>query len=185
MNNDGLCECGCGQPAPIAKRTVSARGRYLGQPMRFIRGHNSTGMDRSGPRKQQYREEDRGYETPCWVWQLKISNSGYGCATVKGKGRSAHRWYYEQANGPIPEGMQIDHLCRVRTCVNPDHLEVVTRLENMRRSRASKITLEQAREVYRRRMAGERARRIAADYGISVQTVYLIARLGPDAPRRA
>ena len=54
---------------------------------------------------------------------------------VQGKKELAHRIAYEAANGPIPEGMVLDHLCRSRNCVNPDHLEVVTHAENQRRGR--------------------------------------------------
>ena len=52
----------------------------------------------------------------------------------------AHRYYYEKLRGPIPEGMQIDHLCRLPACVNPDHLEVVTPTQNVRRGRSAKLT---------------------------------------------
>ncbi len=47
---------------------------------------------------------------------------------------SAHRFSFEMVNGPVPNGLELDHLCRVRRCVNPSHLEAVTRLENIRRS---------------------------------------------------
>jgi hypothetical protein len=66
---------------------------------------------------------------PCWLFSGAINSKGYGCLGD----RLAHRIAYEDANGPIPEGMQIDHLCRNRTCCNPAHLEPVTLQENMRR----------------------------------------------------
>jgi len=73
----------------------------------------------------------------CWMWSGPLDRNGYGRTTFKFDGslRGAHRWSYLTAIGPIPEGMQIDHLCRVRACVNPLHLEVVTFEENMRRTR--------------------------------------------------
>ena len=69
----------------------------------------------------------------CWLWQGVTSN-GYGRFPVKRDGKPryllAHRVAYEELVGPIPEGLQLDHLCRVHSCVNPDHLEAVTGSEN-------------------------------------------------------
>ena len=70
----------------------------------------------------------------CWLWTPPLDDSGYGKFSVSGKKVGAHRWAYEEINGAIPDGLQIDHLCRVRNCVRPDHLEAVTHLENVRRS---------------------------------------------------
>lgn len=80
--------------------------------------------------------EDRGYSSPCWIWQRAISSSGYGSARAPGCSPTtlAHRHSYEAFVGPIPAGLQIDHLCRCRVCVNPAHLEPVSRAENMRRA---------------------------------------------------
>lgn len=67
----------------------------------------------------------------CWLWVGNInSQTGYGRLGMDGKNHVAHRVAYELAKGPIPEGLVIDHLCRVRHCVNPDHLEPVTIREN-------------------------------------------------------
>jgi len=72
----------------------------------------------------------------CWLW-LGFLSSGYGRLTVTtSSGRktiAAHRFVYEQVNGRIPAGLLLDHLCRVRCCVNPAHLEPVTLKENIRR----------------------------------------------------
>ena len=65
----------------------------------------------------------------CWLW-TGARSSGYGRFRVGGRIIYAHRWSYEQVHGPIPDGLEIDHLCRVRHCVNPADLEVVTSREN-------------------------------------------------------
>lgn len=73
----------------------------------------------------------------CWYWMASRNWLGYGQwqPTARHKGtRLAHRWSYEFMVGPIPEGLVIDHLCGVRECVNPSHLEPVTQRENVLRS---------------------------------------------------
>lgn len=70
----------------------------------------------------------------CWEWTRGCATSGYGVVTLPGGGsRHAHRVVYELMVGPIPEGMEPDHLCKNKPCVNPAHLEPVTRSENVRR----------------------------------------------------
>jgi hypothetical protein len=70
----------------------------------------------------------------CWLWKLALNRDGYGCAQFKGRSYLAHRMMYEMLVGPIPRGLQIDHLCRIARCVNPEHLEAVTARVNTFRS---------------------------------------------------
>lgn len=80
---------------------------------------------------------DRGGDGNCWLWTGTLKSNGYA-SFYAGGGRGAskvyaHRYAYELLVGPIPTGSEIDHLCRTRHCVNPEHLEPVTHAENMRR----------------------------------------------------
>jgi hypothetical protein len=69
----------------------------------------------------------------CWLWIAATDRKGYGWVRYKTLGAGAHRHVYTILRGPIPEGLTLDHLCRLRCCVNPDHLEPVTGTENTSR----------------------------------------------------
>ena len=69
----------------------------------------------------------------CWLYLGPLQPDGYGGITFNGKTCRAHRVSYTIFKGEIPPGLELDHLCRVRCCVNPDHLEPVSRLVNVRR----------------------------------------------------
>lgn len=136
--------------------------------MRFRVGH----ANRLSP--VDYLEEDRGYTTKCWVWQKSINNRGYGVAYFKGGRGYAHRVYYERARGPIPDGLVVDHLCRVRACCNPDHLEVVTMTENLQRGHhRANLTREQVLELRRMFATGRYTRsQLAKHFSVSYSTVW-------------
>lgn len=70
----------------------------------------------------------------CWFWKgAKNGARGYGMFWNNGQMQVAHRYLYEAINGAVPIGFELDHLCRNKSCVNPNHLEIVTRQENTKR----------------------------------------------------
>ena len=80
----------------------------------------------------RYAEKIRP-EGECWVWNAYCMKNGYGLTSKNRRTVLAHRLIYEILVGPIQEGLELDHLCRVRACVNPAHLEIVTKGENLLR----------------------------------------------------
>lgn len=73
----------------------------------------------------------------CWPWTGGIDRNGYGYMWAASTTQTAHRVVYGLLVGPIPPGLELDHLCNIRHCVRPDHLEPVTTAENQRRRRHS------------------------------------------------
>ena len=73
----------------------------------------------------------------CWLWTGAVQSRGYGSVGIGGKTYLAHRVAYERFVGPIPEGLTINHLCGVKRCVNPAHLECVTLADNNAHARAT------------------------------------------------
>lgn len=152
----GYCQCGCGRRTELAKRNLPSRGYVEGQPLRFIQAHQ--------PRRYQpgYRVDP---DTGCWIWTGLRSTAGYGRT---GPSTFAHREYYEKANGPIPDGLSLDHLCRTPACVNPDHLEPVTHAENLRRGNSTKLTWAQVREI---RASSDSCSLLADRFGVAKTTI--------------
>jgi hypothetical protein len=115
----GTCHCGCLRKTTLFKHKDPTTGNVTVQPRRFIHGHN-------GRKRVRYIEVPTGYLTDCWLWQLAKTQAGYGkCRDTTGKLVMAHRFYYEREHGPIPPDRELDHLCRVRACVNWNHVEPV------------------------------------------------------------
>lgn len=117
------------------------RWRYHGDPLRGsqqlrtdLLGRFWAKVNEDGPLSETRPELGR-----CWIWEGELTWDGYGRVNLPSnwKGQrvkiAASVFAYEISIGPIPEGLQIDHLCRVRACVNPSHLEPVTASENNRR----------------------------------------------------
>lgn len=113
------------------------------------------------------RVEDRGYETPCWVWTGATTSAGYGHMRRGKTFVLAHVAGYEETHGPGPAGCEIDHKCEVKLCRRGSHLEATTHAENVRRGRSAKITAAIAAEIRRLRAGGARPRDLAVQFGIA------------------
>ncbi len=99
---------------------------------------------RGAPLAERIRFYSKVDENGCWRWQSSKAKDGYGRIGIRDGGRTryrpTHRVAYEVWRGTPPAGLELDHLCRVRDCVNPDHLEPVTHHENMRRGAQARKT---------------------------------------------
>ncbi len=158
------CACGCG--------AATRPGRI------FVNGHNG----RADPLKK-FTVEANG----CWFWIGTKDRLGYGLLKRDGRRHlRAHRVVYELLREPIAPGLEIDHLCRNTSCVNPDHLEPVSHAVNMQRGSSAKLTKLTAAKMRSEYLAapksptgrmkrGVRAT-IAARWGVSRGTVDAIAR---------
>lgn len=131
------CRCGCGQPTTIAPKTRKKYGWKKGEPIPYVKGHNGR-----APAELRFWAKVEGLDAEgCWLWTAG-TNYGYGQFNdgVTLRPVKAHRFAWELLRGSIPEGLVIDHLCFVRACVNPWHMELVTPSENARRVRANQHT---------------------------------------------
>lgn len=164
-NPSGLCLCGCGQKVALASKTSKRNGWVRGKPVKYLVGH-------------QHRKSPHEYiidtSTGCWEWQLTVNNKGYGVTAVDGKRVYAHRAYYERSHGPISPGLELDHLCRNPRCVNPRHLEPVTRAENQRRGIRPKLTTTIVASIKRQLASGVHHRQIAQLYAVDESTIRAI-----------
>lgn len=110
-------------------------------------------------------------ENGCWLYQGAITPNGYGTISTGPRGATrqivTHRVAWGLLVGEIDPKTPLDHLCHVRRCCNPKHLEPVTPAENAQRRRNAKMDWEKVREVRARAEAGEDLNSIAADYGVT------------------
>ena len=132
------CACRCGTPVKhYALSTIAARN---GRTRPYARGHSIRYRQ-----KRILRLPDRFWakvsvdlETGCWNWTASKCKegyrAGYGIFNVGGRASSPYVLTYTALVGPVPAGLELDHLCRNRGCCNPEHLEPVTHAENMARS---------------------------------------------------
>lgn len=102
--------------------------RYNGYRRRYKKIEENIGF-----LEKSWQELDMGYTTPCWLWNGEITKDWYGIVTIGCMSDLAHRYSYEHYIDKIPDELEIDHLCHMRRCINPEHFELVTRSENCKR----------------------------------------------------
>lgn len=189
--NDALCSIdGCASPK-VARSWCNKhwkRWRKWGDPMR-------TDLPRGPAAARFWPKVDKDSEAGCWIWTAARDAWGYGIfrksAYVPAR---AHRWTYEQAYGPIPEGMLVCHKCDNPPCVNPAHLFLGTDLDNNRdraaKGRSSrtnspvgenswraKLTTQEVMEIRARYAAGGiYYRELAEEYGVSTNHIGRLVR---------
>lgn len=161
-NPSGLCMCGCGQTTPVALRSSTRDQAVRGKHRRYMPNHSSRHVE-------HYEVEDRGYETPCWIWQKGKQRSGHSVLKTVGVPRGTHVVYYERKHGPVPAGYHVHHLCEVAECVNPDHLTPLSPAAH--KQAHSSLRQEDVQDIRRRVRHGELQKALAAEYGISRQAV--------------
>ncbi len=164
----GLCECGCGGHPKVSPENFKMFGYIKDQPRRFIHGHQNRVQ---GP---DYEARDYGFKTPCWIWLKLKTLEGYARIVAHGKHRRATHAYYEHHIGPVPQGMHLDHLCRVHPCVNPDHLEPVPPRVNVRRGAKCVYTEDDIKSMIEMRNTGMFYEDIARHFGSATEYIQAI-----------
>jgi hypothetical protein len=183
----GMCCCGCGRETNLAQRTVPERGHVKGEPCRYIMGHNEA-ISWARVSEAFWSRADRGDLGDCWPYAGVILNCGYGQVYAEGRMFLAHRVAWILANGDIPGGLIVRHLCNNRICCNPAHLAIGTQWDNADdRARAGRtargerqglsvLSNAQVLDIYARCSGGgETKAAIAEEYGVDPGTVSCIA----------
>lgn len=143
-----------GTPSPASRKCLCGCGTPVVN--KFVRGHVMRYLADNATRWAV------DAETGCWNWTGAMSPNGYG----QSRGSGAHREIYQRFKGPIPEGLTLDHLCRNRRCVNPEHLEAVTQSTNVRRGNSGKYSARLVEVIASWLLVGARSVDIAKFCGV-------------------
>jgi HNH endonuclease len=154
----GLCKCGCGNRTPVAKRNEYRRGHVKGEPIPVLHGHNRR------PRPPHFRLVRAGHDSPCYMWNHGKTSAGYAQTSFGRSTKLVHRLTYEAANGTVPKGLELHHLCEHRDCMRPDHMVPLTHAEHARISSYAKLTMQAAREIL---VSTDTVANLAARHGVA------------------
>lgn len=145
--------------------------RYYWLDCYFNDNDPSAVFARSVQEEKRYKVNKNG----CWNWDRAIDRYGYGKVVIienkKRKHLKAHRFIFEKEKGKIEENMTLDHLCNNRKCVNPEHLEVVTIAENVRRGKSAKLNYKAVDEIKKLYEEGNKINEIASMFGVSHSSI--------------
>lgn len=136
---------------PSCELPIKSKGYCNAHYLRWYRsgdplaGRYPVGADH----RERIRAATEVADNGCWEWRFGRDKDGYGKLKLDRRDVRAHRYAYEVFRGPIPDGLVLDHLCRNPPCVNPDHLEVVTAVENS--ARGNGISALNARKTHCKR----------------------------------
>ena len=167
----GYCHCGCGRKTNIAKITDRASSREKGKPNKYLIGHNRT---RNIANSIKIKVDKK---TGCWNWEGYINDKGYGVLTVKGKTYKAH-YYIHRLYKKVKsvKGKELDHVCRNKKCVNPNHLRYITHTENVRRGLHLKLSMDKAKLIRYLYKIGYKMKYIAKLYDVTYATIYNVIK---------
>lgn len=171
-----LCECGCGQPTPIAKRTDTRAGQIKGQPIRFISGHQFKVRTILPPEERFWAKVDKRGPDECWLWLAASDQHGYGTFWTGERLIKAHRFAYKLAHGDFDDALDCLHKCDRPPCCNPTHLFLGTAQDNvddmLSKGRYSKVKGEDASNAM---YSNEQVRQFREEYAKCGMTVIAYA----------
>lgn len=189
-----LCECGCGQPAPIANRSNTKYGWIKGEPLKYLRYHRPKGKYAKSAESRFWSKVSKDgpihpvLNTACREWSGNMSGFGYGRFWDGANDVSAHRFSYILHYSAIPDGLWVLHKCDNPICTNPEHLFAGTRQDNVddmiakNRHRqghcpagesnpSAKLTESDVLAIRAMAQAGTRRKLIAEQFGVSLPLI--------------